>query len=149
MSEVGYIVSSCALVSLLSFIAYYKTDGRAIRLALGVILISALIAPVGQMLSQIPALEYEYIADAKDGDMMREEELKSAFCEGVVLAVADKFSLDKGCIRVEAVGFDKDTFKCEVLRVWLSGTAVLADARRIESYLTDCGAKRGEVIINI
>ncbi len=150
MSEAAtFVVTMCALVSLLSFIAYQKTDGRSVKLALGVILISSLISPVGEVISMISEINPEYEYGASDGGEMREKAIEDAFCEGVAEAVADKFSLDAKLISVSAVGFDADKMRCEVLRVRLYGVAALADGAGIERFLAECGADRGEVMIQL
>ena len=149
MSEAAiFVVTMCALVSLLSFIAYQKTDGRAVKLALGLILISALISPAREVISAIPEINPEYEYGEPSGEM-REKAIEDAFCEGVAEAVANKFMIDAKLISVSAVGFDAKKMRCDVLRVRLYGVAALADGAGIERFLTECGADRGEVMIQL
>ncbi len=150
MSEgIGFVVSMCMVVSLCSFISYSRTDGRVTSLALGIILISSLIVPIGSVVSSFDTLGDDFSYGGTVDSEAREEQLLLAYKNGIKAAIAEEFSVDKEQISVEIVGFDSGEFTCTLCRVSLHGKAALVDYRRVESLLLGCGAKKGEVIISL
>lgn len=129
------VFAICAVVGVLSLISY--GSGRAESLSLAIITLFIIAAPVVRAvgsfdmegwLSSFDSPDYE--VDSEYGEVLRE-----SFAEGISLAVADKFSLNKEDIRVRLSGFDAQNMRADSIKIILSGRAVFADYKAVESYI--------------
>ena len=131
------VFSVCVITGVLGLVSY--GSGRAEKLALGVITLYIIIAPLVSELGNID------IDSLFDKTTMPEYELEGgfsqvaedAFAEGIAKAVAEEFSVDLENIRVKIRGFDFENMRAEQITVILSGRSVAADYRSIEKYLND------------
>ena len=145
MDAVITVFAVFVVVSYSSFIAYAPSD-KTLRLALGVMMLSALV-------SFFSSFSFDLILPDTDADDFSElSELhnltvEEAFADGVALAVADKFGFSRADISVDAVRVSED-LTAEEIRLTLRGKASLADTRGIRSYLIENGiCDRAEIII--
>ncbi len=141
-----YIISTVAAVALASFASLNKKMSDAIRPTLGIILLAALISPLPDMISGLGGGEIE-LPPQQWGENITETAAEDAFCRGVAAAVADKFSLDRGSLAVECVGFSFSEMRAELIRVELSGKAIIADRIGIKDYIERSGLGNCEVVI--
>ncbi len=136
MSEyaIGVFVIS-ALVGLLSHLSY-RGRGDPSRLALAIVMLYVVISPLATMTDKLDfdsIFEVEYDSSIIGGGY--EGVAEDAFCDGIVSAVANEFSLSENDLRVEVRGFDFEKMKADKIRVILSGRAALADYKGIEKYI--------------
>lgn len=129
------IFSVCVISGLVSLLCY--GSGTAEKTAVGIITAFIIISP---LVTAVKNIDIEAALDSLTGtgveigadpSLVAEE----AFAKGIIQAVADKFSLDKENVRVKIVGFDLEKMSAEQIKITLSGVAVLADYRGIESYI--------------
>ena len=119
-----FVISS--IVGLLSHLSYNgKSDPS--RIAMAVILLYVVVAPIADLVSQSDGSIFDVNYDESIVDEDYEIVAEEAFDKGILSAVADKFSLNKENLRVEIYGFDFENMRAERIRVILSGKAVLAD----------------------
>ena len=150
MSEsVGFIVTMCASVSLCSFAAYTKGDARAVRLALGVILLSSLISPISEIVCSVDFKQDQLPNIGYEGQQLREDEIEQALCTGIKNLLKDELLLDGDLISVELSGLNTEDMTCKTCTVRLWGRAVLTDFRRVEELVMSCGVNECEVILSI
>jgi hypothetical protein len=71
------------------------------------------------------------------------------FADGVALAVAEKFSLDRDDIRVSLRNFNIENMSAERIRLTLSGVAALADYKAVERYVNSLDIGECDVEIEI
>ena len=131
------------LISVLRLIGY--RFGSTERLALGIICLYVIASPlrsVGQMnfdsVLDTPSIEVENGAD---------EVLREAMSRGIASAVSDEFDIDEKDISVRLFGFSAETMTSSKIEVILSGSAVSADYRSIESFVNKM--KVGECTVEI
>ncbi len=129
------VFAICAIVGVLSLISY--GSGKAESLSLSIITLFVIASPIVSAagsfdidgwLSSIGSPDYE--VDSEYGAVLEE-----SFAEGIALAVADKFSLNKEDIRVRVWGFDPENMRADNIKIILSGRAALADYKAVESYI--------------
>ena len=135
MTEYGInVLITVALVSLGMLLCYREGD-KTLRLSLSLVLMSAVLLPLSSIISRI---DFELPEDAEqtvvyeDGEFAKS--LESAFCDGVELMIAEKFSLDGESIHIDIEGFDFKSLGCERMTVTLSGRAAFADRASIKKY---------------
>ena len=143
------VFAVCVITGVLGLISY--GSGRAEKLALGVITLYIIIAPLVSALSDMD------IDSIFDKITLPEQELEGgysevaeeAFSEGIARAVAEEFSLNKENIRVKIRGFDFENMRADSITVILSGRSVTADYRAIEKYFNglDVGVCKVEIEI--
>jgi len=145
-----FIISMCATVALCSFASYSGGEARTTRLALGIILLSSLLSPALELISE---LDFTQGAPSplppSFGEDMREEELKRAFSEGIESAIINEFSFDERQLSVEVGELDVSSMTVGFCRVRLYGRAALCDPRRVERFVLGCGVKKCEVTASV
>lgn len=126
-------------------------SGRAEGIALGVIILWVILSPIGESLSHFDpdSLSDLVIGGEYEGDENIDLVIEEAFADGIVGAVAEKFSIDKEDIRVRLYGFDRDSLTAEKIRIILSGRAALADYKAVEKYIDEMNIGECEVEIEI
>ena len=134
MREVAvYLICAVSVVAFSSFVSYSGEEGKAGNVVLGIILLSSLTAPIPRLLSElsfsVEALPKTSFSDSSCGV------IEDAYCEGIAIAVSDKFGIDVGSIEVMCDDFSQTDLKAENVLVKLSDSSVYADIRGIRSYL--------------
>ena len=121
------------IVSMLRLIGY--RSGVSERLALGIICVYVVLSPIKNLtvdslddLFDIPEVETE------DG---AGQILEDALSTGIARSIADEFSLKPDNISVNLFDFDKESMTAGKIEIILSGTAVTADYRLIESFVNE------------
>ena len=121
------------IVSMLRLIGY--RSGVSERLALGIICVYIVLSPIKNLsaegfddLFDVPKIETEDGA----GQM-----LEDALATGIARSVSDEFSLKIENISVNLFDFDKESMRAGRIEIILSGSAVTADYRLIESFVNE------------
>lgn len=128
-----FVFLTFTVVSYASFISYGGTD-KALRLALGVIMLSALLSAI----SHVSASDLSFPGEdlpPPDLSSVGEDAALEAFCEGVKSAVAEEFGLSVSDISVEASRLRKDAPRVSDIKITLYGRAALADTDGVRDYL--------------
>ena len=132
-----FIFLAFTVIANASFISYGASD-RALRLALGIMMLSAILSVICGI--SVPDLSFSVDGeDIADLSAVGEEAVREAFCKGVASAVANEFGLSASDISVEAHSLGTDTLRAEKITVTLHGRAALADIGGIRDYLTEMG----------
>ncbi len=124
-------------------------SGKAESLAIGIIVLWVILSPLGESLSHFDPegwLDSIKTEDYEGGSQIGAV-IEDAFAEGLARAVAEKFSLDEGDIRIRLYGFDQNKLSAERIRIILSGRAALADYKAVEKYID--GMNIGECDVEI
>ncbi|MBE6634960.1 MAG: hypothetical protein E7617_01995 [Ruminococcaceae bacterium] len=143
-----YVISTVAAVALASFSSLNNRMREAIKPTLGIILLAALLAPLPDIIAAIGDMEVNLPSDELS-QSVTEDAAEDAFCRGICSAIAEKFDLDADSLTVECIGFSFSEMRAELIRVELSGRAVLADRIGIEGYIEKAGLGNCEVVILI
>lgn len=150
MSEYAVsIFAICLVVGLASALSYGL--GGAERIALGIITLYVVIAPVVSMISEFDPEGWLQSVNSSSPEIDEEYTavVEEAFAEGICLAVADKFSFERENVRVRLFGFDFQKMRCERIRITLSGRAALSDYKAVERYVNGLDYGECEVEIEI
>nr|MBE6545330.1 hypothetical protein [Oscillospiraceae bacterium] len=107
------------------------------RLALGIITLYVIIAPITDAVKDFDADAFfdSISGGAADIESGYAETAEEALAEGIALAVAKEFSISRDNIRVRLRGFDFETMACEEIGIILSGSAALSDYKAVERYI--------------
>ena len=139
-----------ALLSFLSLVSYKSSLESTRKLTFGLILLSVVITPaiaaVGEI-SKFDVKEFVPKPESSQGDLPKLYE--SAFADGIADAVCEKFELRRSDVRVLVEGFVSVEWRCEKIRIILSGVAVFADTAGIERFINrlDIGECEAEIEI--
>lgn len=121
----------------------------AVRLALGVMLLSVSVIPI---VSAVTGIVNEGMEIFSGGGMtddpsgsLYEKTAEEAFCDGVKKLVVSEFSLSADSVDVRALGFDAGTVRAEKIKIILSGSAVYADHKSIRFRIEELGLGKCEV----
>ncbi len=129
--------------SLLGHISYKSQLDGVRKFALGLLLFFVTASPLIKLLGGLSDLEISDIipdtGSITDGDTAIYEE---AFSDGIASLISEKFEIKRSDIRVLTEGFDISGWRCEKIRVILSGSGLFADYHRIEDYIN--GLEIGE-----
>ena len=144
-NAVIYTIALTATVSLASFIGYRTRDNRAERMALGAILLCALILPiVGLIGSDIPHVlpqpDYAVTSESTMADV-----IEDAYKDGIKRLICIEWRLGDNAVNVSVSGFDASTVTAQSVTVTLCGEGIGADRAAIARYLTECGINNCEV----
>ena len=144
------VFAICVAVGLFGFLSHGRLRS-AERVTMGIIVLWVIISPLSSAVKnidfddlgfsdvgQLPELNGGYSAVAEE-----------AFGRGIILLVADEFSLDPSDMRVKITGFDPETMSAEKIRLILGGGAAMADYRAVESFLNKQNLGKCEVEIEI
>ena len=149
-----YLISvavAAFVVGILEFLSYSSKAKESARLCAAVILIHALLTPVlsfAASISDSPSIDLQVPGDIPY-DSVYEETAKDAFKDGICKLLCSKYELDQENVTVFVSGFDVSKMCAEQIVVLLSGSAVLSDARGMESYLNGLSLGNCEVRIRI
>ena len=140
------ILAICGVLSLLCY-----GSGRAEQTALGIIAAHLIISPLVTTIFSIdPSDAFDSLTGGEyETDVSPSLVAEEAFAEGVRLAVADKFSIDKENIRVKVNNFNMEKMSCDKIKLFLDGKEVFADYRGIESYVNslEMGECKVEILL--
>ena len=128
-----YILSVLSVIAFSSFSFYAGEDKNGARFALGVILFSAVLAPVFSLSGSIRNAAFES-STAVDFSEITANTAEEAYCRGAALAIAEKFSLNGSDVAVFCSDFSLEDMSAEHMSVTLFGRAVYADGRSIREY---------------
>lgn len=133
---VVYVILAVLSVTLASFVSYSPGE-RWGRTALGIILLSSLLAPTLGMIGGLAdiTLDIPYYGEEGYGDPVGEV-AGEAFCDGVRVLVCEEFGLTYGHVSVRTSGFRMSDMSAEKIYITLRGTAALADSRAISEYVS-------------
>lgn len=148
MSEYAISVFAICLVGGVGLTLSYG-QGRAERLAVGIIILCVILAPLVESISHFDPDGWLSEIDIPENGEGTElgGVIEDAFADGIAKAVAEKFSLDSEDIRVRLYDFDQTSLRAEKIRIILSGRAALADYKAIEKYID--GMEIGECDVEI
>ena len=122
---------TAAILSVARIVGY--KSGNIERLALGIISVYVILSPLrGLSADGLDSLLAPPDISIENG---AEEVLEDAVAEGVASAVSAEFSLKKADISVRLFGFDSENMRAEKIEIILSGSALTADYRSIESFV--------------
>lgn len=136
MSEYAVsLFAICLVGGALLMLSYGQ--GRAESLAVGIITLSVILTPVADLVISYDPEDFldSLRGDVPEGELGTEGVIEDAFAEGIIRAIAEKFSLDKSHLRVRLVDFDSNTMRAEKIVITLSGAAALADYKAVEKYV--------------
>ena len=150
MSEYAFSVFAICLVGgVLSLLCHGSGMGE--RIVLGIVTLYIIISPLAGGLSSI---DIDRWMDSLKGESVQVAPgylgvVEESFADGIALAVAEKFSLDRDNIRVSLRNFDIENMSAERIRVTLSGVAALADYKAVERYVNSLDLGECDVEIEI
>lgn len=139
------VFSASAAVALCGFAFYGRRLEATARVALGIILVSAIISPlisIGRELLAIDVDKGEFVGSSAVG-----ETAEDAFCRGVRSALAAELSVSADDIDVKCRGFSAEKMKAEKITVTLYGSAALADHSALRRFVS--GNNLGECEVRI
>ena len=147
-----YLISVVMITSLVALASHFlsgSAEGYG-RLALGIVLLYAVLSPLVSLLSALPSLPSLPDSPQEDTDApLYEVYAQEGFCRGIAVAVGEKFSVPEALISVRAEGFDVQKMRAEKIHILLRGEAIFADGFSIESYVEGEGLGDCEVEIEI
>lgn len=143
------LISVSALVGICSFLSFFESEDKGLKIAASVILTYTLMLPAVSLVKEAVDLEFREQA-SEDLDFPFEDTEFSkvserSFCEGVKNMIASDFSLSPSEVRVVAFDFDARQMKARKIKIILSGAAVTSDARGIEYAVASAGLGECEV----
>ncbi len=151
-----YLVSVIIVSSLVAFSGYFSygsSESRTVKTAMSIIVLYTVASPIVSAISELSDISLDSPVDTEDfGDVYDTEyaqTAESAFCEGVRAAIAERYGVDRGDVRVRVSGFDFEKMRAKRITVILSGSAALSDHRAVAQYITESGLGECEVKIEI
>ncbi len=148
-----YLISVVLITALVALVSHFLSGTDAAgygKLALGIVLLWAVLSPLVSFLSALPALPSLPELPEKDTDApLYEVYAEEGFCMGITRAVAEKFSLSEALISVRTEGFRVSDMQAEKICVLLRGKAVFADRAAIAAFVEGEGLGECEVEIEI
>lgn len=148
------VIVTAALTSLALALSYKEgsESNTAVRAAMTVMLLYVTVIPLFGVIKNFDADELFSLPTASESEYTSAigEVAEDAFCSGIVLFVADEFSLEKDDISVMVTGFNKDEMTAEKISVTLRGRAAAsADFRAVREKIEKNGLGKCEVKIEI
>jgi hypothetical protein len=121
------------IVSVLRLIGY--RSGVSERLALGIICVYVVLSPIKNLSAEGFDNLFD-IPEIETGDGAGQI-LEDALATGIARSVSEEFSLKRENISVRLFDFDKESMTAGRIEIILSGSAVTADYRLIESFVNE------------
>ena len=148
-----YIVGIVVLVFLVGvcrLIGYRADDDAASRFAFAVLILYAVVTPATDLLPKADELDMsDFEIDISDYSEEYKKAAEDAFVSGIKSMICDNFSLPQENVRVLVSGFVFESMSAERITVFLSGSAVTADNKKIEKYVRESGAWECDVRIEL
>lgn len=121
------------IVSVLRLIGY--RSGVSERLALGIICVYVVLSPI----KNLSAEGFDNLFDIPEIDTGEGagQILEDALATGIARSISEEFSLKRENISVRLFDFDKESMTAGRIEIILSGSAVTADYRLIESFVNE------------
>ena len=146
----GKYIFACIALAFISAILYHVSHTalrESARLAMGVLLLSFAVAPIGALLP--PAFDLEIPKVNFEGGAYIEV-TEEAFCRGIAEALSDEYSVGSDCFIVVCQGFELEKMTAECVSVTLTGRAALLDYRAVREFvLSAVNIKECEVEVEI
>lgn len=132
-----YIILAITLslfISVISLMSHPSFKAEC-NMALGILSLAALAVPLLSLISSLGEFpEFDTLPDYNlSGGVVEVSE--DGFCEGVSLAIEDKYKLSRGDVSVLASGFSFSEMTAERVTVILSGSSVMSDSRDIAEFV--------------
>lgn len=112
-------------------------QARVIRLALGIILLSAIMLPIVDIIDENGVKIDEIKLPSFNDEDVNDETVKGAFEDGIRDYICSEYSLLQTEVRVTCDGFDLSTLSAEKIYVTLSGSGMYVDYRRLEGVIAE------------
>ena len=146
-----YLISVVLITALVALASHFLPDAAVGygRLALGIVLLYAVLSPLAALLSSFPALPDLPELPQQENAPLYEQYAQEGFCRGIASAVGEKFSVAEARISVRAEGFDVQSMRAEKIWILLRGEAVFADGPAIKAFVEGEGLGECEVEIEI
>ena len=145
------LVAISALVGICSFLSYSETTDRGLKIAVSVILVYTVILPAVTLVREAVEFDFDYyqseIPEVSFEDTEFSKTAEQSFADGIKKMIAENFSLSSDEVKVFVFGFDGKRMKAEKIKIILTGTAIVADARRIAYAVSLAGLGECEVEI--
>ncbi len=142
------VVLISALVSLCSHFFGEEGSARFGRLAIGTVLLYAVLSPLASLsLPELPSFSLPP-AEGEDAPLF-EVRAQEAFCEGIAAAICENFSVSAECVSVRSEGFSVEKMRAERVFVLLRGRGVFLDSLAIAALVEGEGLGECEVEIEI
>lgn len=124
--------------------------GRAEGIAVGIITLWVILSPLS---GQVGSLDINELIGSSEIEQLDPPQIdpaiESALAEGIKAALSEEFSIDREDIRVRLYDFDAGSLSCSRIRITLSGRAILADYKAVESYINKMNIGECDVEIEI
>ena len=154
LSEYLFSAVIVALIaSFLSYISYPSQNDTAVKAASALLILYTLISPVSALISSLYELsEKDSIFDTEiftqeGGEYLEVSE--EAFKTGIKRYISDEFDTDEKNIEVVLSDFKFTEMRAEHISVYLSGSALLLDRKKIEEKLNKLNLGKCEVFWDI
>lgn len=135
------------LAAFAELISYSAGEDRGHKLAVSVVLLYSLIAPLVPLVKNVGDFDFSEIMG--DGEITSGgaylEVSEEAFQEGILRSVTEKWGLDKDKTVVTVTGFDFENMRAELIKITLLSKGYTVDFREIEAYIEKNGLGECEV----
>ena len=121
---------------------------RACRAGIALIVLSVMLSFVSELVDggmSLPSFPDSGITDGEEADYVNVA--KEAFAEGIRMYIAERFGLEALSIEVLCFDFNFTEMRAGLVRVVLTGKAVLADYRAIEDAIRSLGCGECECVM--
>lgn len=144
------VFAICVAVGFFGFISHGRLRS-AERVTMGIIMLWVIISPLSSAVKNIDFnnLGFSDVIDLPETDGGYSAVAEEAFGRGIILLVAEEFSLNASDMRVKISGFNPETMSAEKIRLTLVKNAAMADYRAVESFLNKQNLGKCEVEIEI
>ena len=145
------VLIATALVTAIGEDTAHQSQKNGVRVFLGFVVLIALISPLPSLFGELSEDLSELLSfsDVELNEGVFEGACEEAFCEGVGLAVADKFGTAPEDIRVSCRGFESAHMRAEHITVSLSGGGALLDFGAVRRYVCENFAGGCTVEVNL
>ena len=148
MSGLSSFVISVAAIAAVSFLSYRGACEKAVRAALSVLLLAAILLPVYGKIRDFAGESFDFrTPQVTDGTYLEVGE--ASFCRGVLLEISSRFSLREDDLIVRAEDFCFEKMRAGKITVTLKNRAAFADATAIRSFVESSGLGNCEVDLEI
>ena len=149
----GFLISASFVVALGGLTSYGGRAQNAVKLALGVMLLSVSIVPIVSAVSDAVNEANIIFTEGPPSDgtsgTLYEKTAEEAFCEGIKKLLKSEFSLSPSDVEVRVFGFKTDEVRADKIKIILSGSAVHADHRSLRLRIEELGLGECEVVLEI
>lgn len=149
----GFLISASAVVALGTLTAHTGRSHGAVKLALGVMLLSASVVPlisiVTDAVDDASIIFDEQITGDGFSDTIYEKTAEDAFSDGIKKLVVSEFSVNSSEVEVCVFDFKVDEMRAEMVKIILSGSAIYVDQRSLRLRVENLGLGKCEVELEI